>query len=226
MRKSSVFITRDLNGDSPFYNKLTAQGYAVEGKSFIEFTAIPFKILPDTDWLFFYSKNGVRFFLQYPMGKQAAQHRKIATIGSATANLLFKDFKCSVDFIGTGDPISTAQQLESVVSHSSILFISAANTKDSVRKYLKNSIKSNILAVYQNNIKKQLSMKQHEFLVFTSPLNVEAYFQQFLLLPHQKIVAIGNTTAKALHNFGFEEIVVSDKPTEMDLANKIIAIDS
>jgi uroporphyrinogen-III synthase len=39
---------------------------------------------------------------------------------------------------------------------------------------------------------------EHEILVFTSPSNVEAFFEKNKILPHQKIVAMGESTGKAL----------------------------
>ena len=41
---------------------LENQGFEVFGKSLILFEKVDFEIPEKPDWLFFYSKNGVRFF--------------------------------------------------------------------------------------------------------------------------------------------------------------------
>jgi len=59
----SVFISRDLSLNSPFRNRLETADFVVTGRSLLDFKPIPFKAFPKTDWIFFYSRKAVEFFL-------------------------------------------------------------------------------------------------------------------------------------------------------------------
>ncbi len=66
-------------------------------------------------------------------------------------------------------------------------------------------------------------MKNHDFLVFTSPSNVEA----FLLsnkFNKQKIISIGPSTTKALKNAGVENVVESFQSSELALADAVFSL--
>jgi len=60
----TIFISRKLSKDSFFKTKLEEAGFTIHGKSLLKFSAIPFQKTPKSDWIFFYSKNGVKFFFQ------------------------------------------------------------------------------------------------------------------------------------------------------------------
>ena len=66
-------------------------------------------------------------------------------------------------------------------------------------------------------------MENHDFLVFTSPSNVEA----FLLsnkVKNQKIISIGPSTTKALNNAGIINILESFQSTELALADAVFSL--
>ena len=67
-------------------------------------------------------------------------------------------------------------------------------------------------------------MESRRILVFTSPLHAEAYFYHHDLLPGQRIVAIGNTTADALRQLGFYECKTAKAPNEQALANAVFEL--
>ena len=58
----TVFISRDLDEYSAFTALLHAAGWQVRGLSLVTLTALPFDEIPEVDWIFFASKNAVRFF--------------------------------------------------------------------------------------------------------------------------------------------------------------------
>jgi uroporphyrinogen-III synthase len=60
-----------------------------------------------------------------------------------------------------------------------------------------------------------------EVLVFTSPMNGEAYFGLHALLAGQRVVAIGPTTAEALKQF---DPAVATSPTEEALARAVLHV--
>jgi uroporphyrinogen-III synthase len=55
---------------------------------------------------------------------------------------------------------------------------------------------------------------QSEHLLFTSPSNVNAYFDKFPLEKGQLTYAIGNTTARALEERGYTPAGIAKEPSE------------
>jgi len=188
--------------------------YELVAQSLIEFKAVDFTPPPKTDWIFFYSKNAVRFFLSGLTSNLPPS--KYACMGKGTTHLA-KAKKLNVQFIGNGKPKATAQQFLQVAEGQSVLFPRANRSKKSIQRLLKNKIEAYDLIVYENEIKKEWEVPDCDILVFTSPLNAKAYFSKYLAKAHQKIIAIGNTTGRALKKLGVKEMSVAKEPSEKGL---------
>ena len=222
----TVFITRNITVQSPFYQILI--GLNVKGYSFIDFEPIVFSNLPCSDWVFFYSKNGIRFFL-----KQLEQlnlnpedlELKWATIGQASADYL-ETCGINADFSGTGEPHSTSKAFLKIAKGQQVLFPRAVNSKKSIQNILGNQIQSIDLIIYNNAISTKITKREEDFLVFTSPMNAQAYFKKFQLDHFQKVIAIGQTTSKALIELGINDFTISAKPSEKGLAEAVLLIDN
>ncbi len=221
--KHTVFITRNLNTDSIFFYELTEVGFEVFGESLIKFELIPFDNFPKTDWIFFYSKNAVRYFengLSENDKKFIFKNIKLATIGEGTAKIT-KEILKKCDFIGDGNPKFTSESFLKIAKNQSVLFPRAENSRQSIQKLLTRKIQSFDFIVYKNQPRKDFELPDFEVLVFTSPMNVETYFNKKKLLDNQKIISIGETTSQVLKKMGFSKIITSQKPTELELANTV-----
>ena len=216
-----VFITRDLKETDFFKTALEEVGFSVFGQSLIAFSGIDFGLIPDCDWLFFYSKNGVKYFFEN-IDNQSFIHKKIGTIGESTANFLIQNFGLKADFIGTGEPLQTAKDFLQIAANQTVIFPRAKHSKQSIQQELGNAIIAKDLIVYENQPLSDFEVIDADILVFTSPMNVEAYFNKMVLKPNQKIVSIGNTTAKALKNIGFERFFISETPSEKSLVKAVL----
>ncbi len=217
-----VFISRYLKSDSPFAHVLSAQGHIVHGESLIHFNAVSFGVLPEADWLFFYSKSGVRYFLQqvrqeYLLGK------RLAVIGAGTASYLEKVYRAP-DFVGDGDPISAAAAFLSEARGRTVLFLRAKESRQSIQQLLGDKIVQKDLVVYENQPRSDFDLEYHDKLVFTSPLNAEAYYSKYPVLKKQSVIAIGDTTRQKLIELGVCEIEVADTPSEEALAKSVLGI--
>jgi uroporphyrinogen-III synthase len=60
-------------------------------------------------------------------------------------------------------------------------------------------------------------------LVFTSPLNAVTYLSKFSLQEGQRVVAIGDSTAKALRDAGALKVKVAEAPNEKSLAEVVLS---
>jgi len=216
-----VFISRNLKLDSIFKQLLENENFEVYGASLIEFKPVNFKIPNKPDWLFFYSKNGVRFFIE-KVGLDYFKNVKIGVIGEGTATYL-KTKNLIPDFIGTGEPKETAWQFSKVVKRSNVLFLRAKTSRKSVQSLLNDSIEIRDLVVYENVPKKNVEIGLFDLLVFTSPMNVEAYFEDRQIVDNQQVIAIGETTGKALKKLNIQNFIIAKQPSEMGLAEAILS---
>lgn len=222
-----VFISRLLKKNSQFQKLINGSGIESVGQSLIHFSPTPFTDIPKVDWVFFYSKNGVRFFLNQVQQTLKFQKQissvKWAVMGKGTANSLIK-YGYQPDFIGSGHPNATASQFGKLAAGQKVLFIQAKTSKKSVQQLLQEKLTVYDLVVYNNQIKADFHIPPCEYLVFTSPLNAEAYYKKYGIDNRQKVIAIGNTTAKALVKLGVQKIGIADKPTEKAMAQKVLEL--
>lgn len=220
-----IFITRDLEPESPFLTALSGHDFRVTGHSLICFRAVSFDELPATDWIFFYSRKAVAFFFRRikELEVTPAVAIKWGAIGPATAKAL-EHWGVTVDFVGDGDPVVTARNFLPVAEGRRVLFPRAAQSRRSVQKALGDQIKSLDLVVYQNAIDEEAPRPEAEILVFTSPLNARAYFESRQPPEQTKIVAIGRTTATALRHLGVKEVMIAPEPSEEGLAEAVLLV--
>jgi uroporphyrinogen-III synthase len=202
-----VFITRDLEEDSSLVEELLEKNLLLHGQSLIEFTRLPFTKVPQSDWIFFYSKQGIRHYfdgLDDPAcwtGVRMGMLRKVkqlkyATFGKGSAGFLKSCRNINPDFEGTGKAETTAQTFLKKAKNKKVLFVRGKNSLQSVQHLLKEN-----------------KMDQIDFLLFTSPLNAQAYYQRYAIKRWQKVFAIGETTAEALLSLGLKDIRIASSPS-------------
>lgn len=224
----TAFITRDLSESSEFRKMLAAGGWQTEGRSLVELSPLPFGEIPAADWIFFSSKNAVRFF--FKMNSAGGLRRvKWAALGAATAKAL-AEFVGEVDFIGTGEPKETAAAFRRFTpapppgEEVRILFPEARHSRQSVMPFLSPDFQCIHFPVYDNRPVAAPLPSTADVLVFTSPMNAQAYFSKHPLQKHQRVVAIGETTAGALRELGIQNVVMAREATERALAEAVLLL--
>lgn len=213
-----VFISRDLNENSIFLKELNASNFEVHGESLLSFTPIPFKHSPASDWLFFYSQRGVQFFFdQYEKIKTSHSFQyKCAAIGPVTAKALKYYLDEDPQFVGTGYPKKTAELFYEIAAGDHVCFVRAEKSMNSVQNLLLGHLQDIDLVVYDNKFRTDFELPHFDILVFTSPMNAQAYFSKYQLKKDQQVVAIGPTTNAALMDLGVA-CIVSEYPSEAGL---------
>lgn len=217
-----IFISRELKEDSTFRTRLEAIGAEVIGQSLIEFAPAAFEYIPPCDWIFFYSKKAVRFFFEGLEGGLPAGV-KWAALGKGTAAALASR-GITPDFIGAGEPEGVAEAFAREAAGQRVLFPQARQSRQSVQQLLGGALQAVSLVVYDNRPRQSFDIPFCRALVFTSPLNAEAYFGKYTLQPGQSVVAIGRTTAEALRRLGVEEVAVAEEPSEEGLAEVVVSL--
>lgn len=218
----TVFISRNLSEAPDFHRLLAAEGWSVRGFSLLQLTPLPFAWPSERmDWVFFASSFGVKCFFE-----SGSFHRpdiQFAALGPATAAAL-RRFVHPVDFVGTGEPASTASAFRPLAEGKTVLFPAARHSRRSVPELLGAAVRSIHLPVYDNRPLPDPPRLDDDVLVLTSRLNAEAYFSKHPLQPHQQVVAIGPTTAAALRELGLGAVEESLAPSAEALVNTVLRL--
>ena len=195
IRSKKVYVTRNIREKDYLYRALKGIGYEVEGKSLIEFKPITFKELPETDWIFFSSKHAVKYFFSQ---KPNIGTVKIGCVGKGTADEL-RSYGYRAQFIGQStDTKLIGKQFASLAGNAKVLFPVAKESLKSIQNQFARKENAIDLPVYAT-IKHSVEISADtDIIVFSSPSNVEAYFEKNKLAAHQKAVAMGDATANAL----------------------------
>ncbi len=210
IKPKKVFVSKNFRPYDYLPNALQRLNFNVIGKSLIEFKAIPFDELPVVDWVFFSSKHAVKFFFQQ---QPKLNKVKFGCISKQTA-IELRNFNHRADFIGQStDTKLIGKQFSSLVGNSKVLFPIAKESMQSVQHQIIKKENAINIHVYQT-IKQSLEVDHDtNILVFTSPSNVDAFFEKNKWAPHYKAVAMGEATGKALER---KRVMKYEQPDRFD----------
>jgi hydroxymethylbilane synthase len=218
LKPQKVFVSKDFKEKDYLPSALGKLKFEVVGKSLIEFKEIKIRLLPVTEWIFFSSKHAVKYFMgQKPdIGKV-----KFGCIGSSTSAEL-RSYGHRAEFIGQGtDTKLIGKQFASKVGSSKVLFPIAKDSMRTVQWQMPKSDNAIDLNVYYT-VKHSIELDDSfNILVFTSPSNVEAFFEKNKPKPHQKLIAMGDATELALKKLKMKDIT---KPASFDDLGLVQAI--
>lgn len=214
---SSVFISRN-EGDSDLFTRwMKGAGFEVHAQSLINISPLPFEPPKQLEWLFFTSKNGVTHYFRLA-GKPDASV-KIGAINQGTAAFI-REMGLTVDFVGDhADTSITARQFAEIVS-GVVVLPQAKNARGIMEQYLTNAIS---LQVYDNQPISDIEERMEKVLVFTSPINANAYLSKHALKAYQQIVSIGPSTTKAIMTYGLNSIEAYD-PMPWSLVDAVMSV--
>jgi len=223
IKPCSVFISRDFRKNDFFKNCLKANGYKVFAQSLIEIKQIPMRKFMKTDWVFFSSKNAVKHFFEQ---KPNVERTKFGAVGKSTAEAIRKYGK-RAEFIGSSDDTRmTGKKFSALVGSKTVLFPQAKESMKTIQLQLPK--KENVIdvIVYETikNSDCQLPIANCQLLVFSSPSNVEAFFEKNKISDEQKVVAIGNATANALNSFGIKANKLPASFDDLGLVQAVMSI--
>lgn len=220
----SVFISRELEEGGYLSRILKAHQYSIIGKSLIDFKPISFtdKEFIQAEWLFFSSKVAVNFF--FDTIKKIPDSIKVAAINEGTAQGL-KELGIIPDFIGKGNDMNAVAEQFYQVGISNVVFPSAKNGRQTIQKLLlnKDGLVLRDLFIYDNQPQTNVASFLQDILIFTSPLNVQAYFSSNTLNINQQVISIGKTTSQALDEMKISH-VTSYSPFSWSIADAVFSI--
>lgn len=221
IRPGTVFITRDVSENSHFRLVLEGNGFKVQGRPLIETRIIPFHSLPECEWIFFASKNAVRYFFRQ---KPVLSGQKFGCVGKATADALRAE-GVRAEFIGShADTRLTGKQFAAKAGSGKVLFPTAKGSMRSIQQQFVKKDQVIDLPVYETIQRSDEPVPESEIMVFTSPSNVEAFFEKHSLKKNQAVVAMGDATAASLRKFGIHHPGLPDTFDEAGLARAVFGV--
>jgi len=228
-RPESVFISRDLDGNSYLTRYFAKRNVRLDARSLIRTlplgNAIDAGMLGRADWIFFNSPNAIRHFfaLELPLPERA----KLAVLGRGSEEALRKYGRVA-DFSGHHLGIDTeriAREFAKLADGRAVLVPRAKDSLLSVQKALRPGTTLIDVPVYETVLEENPEKSDAEVLIFTSPSNARAYFRKNKIDPGQKIICIGNSTAKTVESMGFS-CALPFAPDEIGLAEAVFSIEN
>lgn len=209
----SVFISREAFENNHLNTWLDRLGFKVENKSLIDLKKLTLKELPKSDWLFFSSKHAVEFFF---MQKPDIGNTKIGCMGKGTSQAL-REFGKRADFIGTStDTKLVGKQFAARVGPGKVVFPIARDSMRTIQWQFAKQQNVIDLPIYATlKVPYEVSPKI-DILVFTSPSNAESFLEKNSIHPHQKVIAMGESTEKSLLTKGKVKAEQIHKPVAFD----------
>lgn len=219
----SVFISREVNQDAYLRNVLEANAYQLEARSLIETVPVSFASFPDTEWVFFSSKQAVKYFFnQHPI----LSKQKFACVGKSTSEMLRK-YNKRAEFIGAStDTKMIGKQFAAKVGNAKVLFPQAKGSLRSVQQQFVRPDQVIDLVVYETIKKNSGETPKADILVFTSPSNVGAWFEKHRIEKTANVIAMGDATEHALRQHKVVMISKTDSFDEAGLARAIFSASS
>ncbi|HEY1040148.1 MAG TPA: hydroxymethylbilane synthase [Bacteroidia bacterium] len=217
----SVFVTKNFKDHHYLPNALQNLGFTIKGQSLIELKGIPFEEVPACDWVFFSSKNAVDFFFKQ---NPNLQNVKYGCISKQTAMEL-RQYNKRADFIGQStDTKLIGKQFSALAGNAKVLFPIAKESMQSIQSQLVKKENAINLPVYQT-LKHAVEIEDRtDIVVFTSPSNVDAFFEKNRWKMEMSAVAMGEATGKALERKGIKSYEMPKSFDDLGLLRAVLML--
>lgn len=218
IQPKKVFISRDLEEGAYFREFLSKAGFVVEDKNLLDISGVDFDSDGQADWLFFTSRNGVKYYfeqIQYPKNNSP----KIGAVNAGTAQAI-RALGYQVDFEGSSACTRKTAEQFGEIAKGKVILPQATQARGVMEKSLGQcDIVS--LPVYSNMILENVEKIDADILVFTSPMNAQSYLQKYQPESWQKLVSIGPSTQRAIAESGYQS-TESYGPMPWDLTDVVM----
>lgn len=173
--------------------------WTIIDKPFIQTRPLIISEIPNTDWIFFNSKNAVKYFIENSLAnKEILKNKKVGCIGSSTANFL-EQYNITPDFIGQStDSEKVALEFLKVCQKQSVLFPSSNISNKSIGKIIEKNCNVIYLPIYETIELQEKLRNLLDIIVFTSPSNVRSFLKNNTISEKTKIIAMGESTKNEL----------------------------
>jgi hydroxymethylbilane synthase len=218
---ASVFISRELAADSVLARACADHSIALHAESLINFEAVQGDWPNTADWLMFSSRTAVAMFARQDHSRFV--HCRFGAIGEGTARALRR---LGLSVACTLDPLhleSSARAFATTVAGQTVAFPQAENSLQSIQAYVQDQVRVLDWVVYRNSPKAQTAIPDVQLALLTSPMNARTYLEHYPERKQQRLVAIGESTAKALRQAGAWNVFEARRPSELALVEAMFS---
>lgn len=189
-----IFISKNASEIEPFRLEFEQLGFTVVNHSFLSFSPVPFEVQRAFDVIFFSSVRSVIFF---KASHSIPVNSLIACIGEKTAELLIT-LGQSVDFKGSqsGEPKVVAEEFKAWLGDKRVLFPISDRSLKSISSEIADAQKEEVVVYSTAVIGK--AVEECDVYVFTSPSNVEGFFELNIVPVGARVIAWGKSTEAVL----------------------------
>jgi hydroxymethylbilane synthase len=200
MLSKRVFISKPLHELTSLQNQLWESGIEIVAHSFLAFHPTEFELKQSPDIIFFGSVRSVIFLRSHI---DIGNAKDLACIGAKTAELL-TEMGFTPSFVGTesGSPEEVAEAFKAWCNGRHVLFPTSDRSLKTISGRFSVDQKEEIV-VYKTVVT-TTDISACDVYVFSSPSNVEGYFEQNVLPPNSDVIAWGKSTKKALETRGIK----------------------
>lgn len=198
-----IFISKSLDAHHYLRKLCQRLQWALTDVPLIQTKSIPASSIPDCDWIFFNSKNAIRYFLSSSDSANELLNTKyIACVGKGTEYFLEAQ-GFSAHFVGDDTSIENiAQEFSTHCKNQKVLFPCSTITNKSIGKQIQTIAEVIYLPVYSTIELDIRFSESFDVLIFTSPSNVRAFFKNNAASSHARYIAMGESTQKELIQHG------------------------
>lgn len=211
-----ILITKNSEDAGELLSFCNCNNLKVEYHSFISFQQQSIKVPEDYPIFFFSSKRAVHFFLKQ---HEIPSKTRIACIGNSTYDYL-NELNYKIDFVGNnpGDPNEVGIELEKWSNGDRIVLISSSETNYSVSDALHNS-QFTFIHPYKTILNSVKLKREFDYIIFTSPSNVNGFLRFNEIKAGTKVIAWGKTTEKELVSLGYQPEITLKKASENEVVD-------
>ncbi len=222
-----IFISKSLE-EHHYLRKLCQRlQWALTNVPLIQTKSIPVSRIPDCDWIFFNSKNAVRYFLNSSdSANELMQSKHIACLGKGTEYFLEAQ-GFSAHFVGTDTSIENiAQDFSRYCKNQKVLFPCSTISNQSIGKQIQTIAEVEYLTVYSTIELDIRFSESFDVLIFTSPSNVRTFFKNNVASSHARYIAMGESTQKELvqHNIPASNITLPIAFDDIAITGAIMSV--
>lgn len=238
LRKKKILITRERNQAKKFAKKVLQFGGVPIEVPLLKIAckdsqadSYPFQHLHHYKWIFFTSSNGVDCFFKranlHHCERKVSAECKLAAVGHKTAQAL-EGYGYHASFIPTtynADVMASEFLSRFKRDETPILLVRGNRSRDVLPEvFTKQNISFDSIVVYEtlynfqvtDELNRVLNQEDPDFITFTSPSTVEAFFKMDEGVTTSDAVhaCIGTTTEKRAEELGFTNIIA---PTQFTI---------
>lgn len=215
-KSSDIFISRKLEEDSILLDFFKSKKLSFLDQSLIEFSPVRFD-RPWSEWLFFYSKKGVKYYFDQQPPQRMRSH-KLACFGPGTASYLLNNYGFMPDFVGTGEKDSTTLGLLNSAANESVCFVVGRQSLRSVQAMLGEKMEWTEICVYNNTLAVTPALGTYKTAIITSPMNYESFVANGGSA--DLIISIGASTSRKIKEISSDKAIhQTDEPSELSILN-------